>query len=168
MKKIAVLAVLLLVPLSAGSIAPGPADWPSWRGASGLGIGAGTPPIEWSEDRNVRWKTPLPGLGSATPIIWENRIYVLTAIGGEPGPDARPSWRGGAPPTAAVDWVVLAYDTETGAEVWSIEFVESLAQAAAERLEGDAPRLAGDRAHGDRRVGRPESRGSDARNRHVE
>ncbi len=118
MKKIALLAGLLLVPLSVGSIAPTPTDWPSWRGTDGSGIGSGAPPVEWSEERNVRWKTPLPGLGSATPIVWQDRIYVLTAIGGEPDPDARPSWRGSAPPTDSVDWVVLAYDTETGAEVW--------------------------------------------------
>lgn len=118
MKKIALLGGLLLVPLSAGTAAPGATDWPSWRGADGSGIGAGTPPLEWSEERNVRWKTPLPGLGSATPIVWQDRAYVLSAIGGEPDPDARPSWRGSAPPSDSVDWVVLAYDTETGAEVW--------------------------------------------------
>ena len=40
----------------------------------------GNPPTEWSETKNVRWKVEIPGVGSSTPIIWGDRIFLLTAI----------------------------------------------------------------------------------------
>ncbi len=59
-----------------------PSDhWPTWRGPSGAGIATGaTPPVRWSDTQNVRWKTAVPGLGFSTPIVWQDRIYLLTAI----------------------------------------------------------------------------------------
>jgi hypothetical protein len=55
--------------------------WPEWRGPLHTGVApAGDPPVEWSESSNVRWKVPLPGLGSATPVIWDDRLFVLTAV----------------------------------------------------------------------------------------
>ena len=41
------------------------------------------PPVEWSETKNVPWKVEIPGKGSATPVVWGDRIYVLTAVPGE-------------------------------------------------------------------------------------
>ena len=59
----------------------GDGNWPSWRGAAGTGEApGGTPPTEWSEDKNVVWKTPLPGLGNSTPVVWGDRIYLTTAV----------------------------------------------------------------------------------------
>ncbi len=55
--------------------------WPQWRGPHATGVSPhGKPPVEWSENRNIRWKVEIPGEGSATPIIWNDRIFVLTAI----------------------------------------------------------------------------------------
>ena len=53
------------------------------------------PPVEWSETKNVRWKVEIPGKGSATPVVWGDRIYVLTAVPGEKRAPAA------APPPAA-------------------------------------------------------------------
>jgi outer membrane protein assembly factor BamB len=68
--------------------------WGQWRGPRMDGIAPeGNPPIEWSETRNLRWKLALPGLGSSTPVVWKDRLYVLTAIpvgGVEPVPPPRP------------------------------------------------------------------------------
>ena len=36
--------------------------------------------MEWSETKNVKWKVEIPGNGSATPVIWGDTIFVLTAI----------------------------------------------------------------------------------------
>lgn len=55
-------------------------NWPSWRGADGTGVAQGNPPITWSETENVRWKVALPGHGASTPIIWEDKIFILTAV----------------------------------------------------------------------------------------
>jgi outer membrane protein assembly factor BamB len=40
----------------------------------------GDPPIRWSENEHIRWKVPVPGIGHATPVVWGNHIYVLTAV----------------------------------------------------------------------------------------
>jgi len=65
----------------AGPSSMAPGDWPQWRGplASGEAPGA-NPPIEWSETSGVRWKTPIPGMGASTPIVWGDTIYLQTAI----------------------------------------------------------------------------------------
>jgi outer membrane protein assembly factor BamB len=56
-------------------------NWHQWRGPEGTGVAPlGNPPTEWSETKNIRWKVPIPGRGSASPIVWGNRIFVLTAI----------------------------------------------------------------------------------------
>ncbi|HOX58819.1 MAG TPA: PQQ-like beta-propeller repeat protein [Candidatus Paceibacterota bacterium] len=56
-------------------------NWPQWRGPLQNGVAPeATPPITWSETNNVKWKVRLPGGGHATPIIWEDRIFIQTAI----------------------------------------------------------------------------------------
>ncbi len=60
--------------------------WPHWRGPTGNGVAPrADPPIAWSEEKNVRWKLALPGLGNSTPIVWRDRIFVTAAVPfGEP------------------------------------------------------------------------------------
>ena len=41
---------------------------------------AGTPPLKWDPETNVKWKTAIPGRGSASPIVWEDRVFILTAV----------------------------------------------------------------------------------------
>ena len=62
--------------------------WPQWRGPLMTGVAPrATPPLEWSETKNVRWKVAIPGKGSSTPVVWGDRIFVLTAVPtGEPKP----------------------------------------------------------------------------------
>jgi outer membrane protein assembly factor BamB len=38
------------------------------------------PPLRWSETNNIRWKVGIPGAGTATPILWENKLFILTAV----------------------------------------------------------------------------------------
>jgi len=55
-------------------------NWPGWRGPSGNGIsGEKNLPTEWSPTKNVAWKVALPGAAGATPVVWDNRIY-LTSV----------------------------------------------------------------------------------------
>ncbi len=56
-------------------------NWHHWRGpqANGTAVNA-NPPLTWSESENIRWKVSIPGLGHATPIIWEDKIFIQTAI----------------------------------------------------------------------------------------
>ena len=63
-------------------------QWGQWRGPLATGFAAhADPPVEWSETKNVRWKTALPGRGHSSPIVWEDHVYLTTAVPiGEPGP----------------------------------------------------------------------------------
>src|SRR5687767_7542224 len=66
----------------AATVAHAQANWPQWRGPTGTGAAASdaAPPSEWSETKNVKWKVKLPGSGSSTPIVWEDKIFIQTAV----------------------------------------------------------------------------------------
>ena len=56
-------------------------SWPEWRGPNHQGNSSATNiPIEWSESKNVAWRTPIKGRGWSTPVIANGRIWVTTAI----------------------------------------------------------------------------------------
>ena len=56
-------------------------NWPQWRGPLQTGVApAANPPVTWSETNNVKWKVKIPGGGQATPIIWDNWVFIQTAI----------------------------------------------------------------------------------------
>lgn len=56
-------------------------NWPSWRGPLRTGVApSANPPVEWNENKNIRWKTELPGKGHSSPVVWGDSIYVTTAI----------------------------------------------------------------------------------------
>lgn len=55
--------------------------WSQWRGPEMTGVASyGNPPVEWSEAKNIRWKIEIPGKGHASPIVWDDKVFVLTAI----------------------------------------------------------------------------------------
>lgn len=104
-------------------------NWPQWRGpwANGTAPSA-DPPLSWSETHGVRWKLKLPGHGTATPIVWENLVYVLTAVpqdkpAGAASGTTTPSATGGPggmteTSDRAQAFTVLAYDRSTGKPAW--------------------------------------------------
>lgn len=95
--------------------------WPQWRGPLGTGLAPDAdPPVEWSENENVRWKVELPGRGHSTPIVWGDRIFLTAAIPrGEPRPAAH---RDGEHDNEALvreqEFVVLALDRRDGRILW--------------------------------------------------
>ena len=71
--------LLLLVPAGREVCAAEP-NWPRWRGPEQNGHTADAKlPVTWSTD-NILWKTPLPGVGQSSPIIWGNRIFLTSAM----------------------------------------------------------------------------------------
>ncbi len=59
-------------------------NWPEWRGLYNTGAAPlGNTPTEFSETKNIKWKTEIPGKGHATPIIWGNQIILQTAVATE-------------------------------------------------------------------------------------
>jgi outer membrane protein assembly factor BamB len=115
----ALCAAGLLVCLSLDAQTPGEKFWPQWRGPqmSGVSLSA-NPPSEWSESRNVRWKIEIPGRGSASPIVWGDRVYVLTAIPAAKDAGDPHAPRGGLPVRGVHRFVVMAIDRKTGKVVW--------------------------------------------------
>jgi outer membrane protein assembly factor BamB len=55
--------------------------WPDWRGPEGTGVApAGDYPMEWSPNKNIRWRVPLPDRGNGSPVVWGNRVFITQAI----------------------------------------------------------------------------------------
>ena len=82
-------------------------DWPQFRGPSGQGHSTESGlPLEWSESRNVKWKTPVPGLGWSSPVVAEGRVWLTAAVRER---------------NAAASLRAIAFDVETGREVVNTE-----------------------------------------------
>jgi outer membrane protein assembly factor BamB len=89
-------------------------DWPAWRGPAANGVSTtAKPPTEWSESKNVRWKVEIPGRGSASPIVWRDRVYVLTAV-----PAGAELAASHTATKARNRYVVMALERKTGKTVW--------------------------------------------------
>jgi outer membrane protein assembly factor BamB len=57
-------------------------DWSRFRGPGGMGVSDATGlPVEWDQTRNVLWKTPLPGAGASSPIVFGDRVYLTCYTG---------------------------------------------------------------------------------------
>ena len=56
-------------------------DWGHWRGPTGNGVATNaTPPTEWTDTKNVKWKVEIPGKGSGSPVVWKDQVFVVTAV----------------------------------------------------------------------------------------
>ena len=103
-----------------------PNNWHHWRGPDANGVSTtAKPPLEWSPTNNIQWKTPIEGNGSSTPIIWGNKLFILTAINtGEvnptlPRPEDQPKRVFGIThPNTSYEFVVLCLDRHTGKVLW--------------------------------------------------
>jgi len=72
-------ATLFVAASLAGLLPAGAEEWPAWRGPRGDGTSTESRvPLRWSTDENIAWKTPIPGKGHASPIVWGDRIFVTT------------------------------------------------------------------------------------------
>jgi len=56
-------------------------NWPGWRGPRGDGTVRGAPnlPVDFDIAKDTVWKTKIPGVGHASPVIWEDRIFLVSA-----------------------------------------------------------------------------------------
>lgn len=108
-------------------------QWHQWRGPAATGVATtGSPPVEWSETKNVKWKTAIPGLGLSTPIIWEDTIFLTTAIGASAKGKGRfKTLKAGTPQ----NFVVIAVNKNSGKILWQKTAVE---QKPHEGAHGDA------------------------------
>jgi outer membrane protein assembly factor BamB len=124
-------------------------NWPEWRGPSMTGVSqTADPPLTWSETKNIKWKTKIPGRGLATPLVWGEQVFIQTAIpvaeadhpsdpktgpsnaahdnpnksesSGGKSDEPAPRHRGHAipRPTEAYQFVLICVDRRTGKTLW--------------------------------------------------
>ncbi len=103
--------------------------WPQWRGPLGNGVSPdGDPPIHWGEDHNVRFKVEIEGDGLASPIVWDDKIIILSSVAADDGSSAEPQ-RPAQEVVARLEWpprahpirqrfLVTAYSREDGSILW--------------------------------------------------
>ena len=128
-------------------------NWSHWRGDNGNGVaGNAAPPTEWSSTKNVKWKVRIPGQGSGSPIIWEDKVYVVSGVPATtervtaavpstatPVPNQQSDrqrkgqgrsrsrsrgGRGGAP-LQVLHFTVFCFDRATGKQLWKQVAVEA-------------------------------------------
>jgi outer membrane protein assembly factor BamB len=123
-------ALLLLVLLSSAVLA---SDWPQFRGPTGQGHSDERGlPLTWSESKNVRWKTAIPGKGWSSPVVHDDRIWLTTAT--EEGKSLR----------------AISVDRNTGAILVNVEVfrVKSLGKISPKNtFASPTPVLEGDRVY---------------------
>src|SRR5437773_1034705 len=121
MKRVAIL-ILGLVP----AIAVHAQNWPSFRGERASGVANGKPtPTKWDavKGENVLWKVSIPGLSLASPVVWGDRVFIVTAISSDAANEKsfRHGLYGDVEPHADMakhTWKVYALDKRTGKIIW--------------------------------------------------
>jgi outer membrane protein assembly factor BamB len=109
-------------------------NWHQWRGPDATGVATqAEPPLTWSEENNIRFKIEVPGRGSSTPIIWGDRLFLLTSIdtgqvdASLPKPEEQPERLFGITfPNTIYQFVVLCIDRHSGRELWRSVAVEKV------------------------------------------
>ena len=113
--------VLLAMSVVAGWSANTDAEkfWPQWRGPHATGVSRhADPPTVWSETQNIKWKVEIPGRGSSSPVVWGDRIYLLTAVpAGVPAEETHKP-RGAMSPRLPHQYKVLAINRADGKVAW--------------------------------------------------
>lgn len=124
-----ILALMSWVSLSAQNSSIFENNWHAWRGPDATGVAPNSnPPVSWSETSNVRWKVDLPGLGHSTPIVWEDQVFVTTAVRSSDG--TANTYR----------FIVLALDRNDGRILWQTPVTE---EAVTEQTHEDASLASG-------------------------
>ncbi len=81
-------------------------QWAHWRGPTGNGVAPeASPPVEFGPEKNMAWKTEIPGLGSGSPVVWNEQVIVTSAV---------PTGK-----TNEYDFRVFSIDRGTGKVQWS-------------------------------------------------
>jgi outer membrane protein assembly factor BamB len=116
---LAAVATTLVAPVASQPGTTAERFWPQWRGPHASGVSrTANPPTEWSETRNVRWKVEIPGRGSGSPVVWGDRLFLLSAVPVGVQGDASHEPRGHLQPRAVHRFIVLAIDRRTGRVIW--------------------------------------------------
>src|SRR5918993_1494414 len=122
MKRFA-LSLLLLGALASGARAQ-KQNWPPFRGTNASGVTEGkATPAAWdaAKSQNVAWKTPIPGLSHASPVVWGDKVFVITAVSSAAKDETRFGLYGDVEPVKddpKHTYKVYALDKKTGKVAW--------------------------------------------------
>jgi len=111
-------------PPTVASRATGPRNWPSFRGDGTSGNGDGQHAVtEWdvASGKNIKWKTPIPGIANSSPIVWANRIFVTSAFSKTGDNTFRTGLYGDVKPVddlSVHEWKMYCLDKTTGKILW--------------------------------------------------
>src|SRR5256885_7164687 len=120
----AVCLLVSMLPAAAQTGASKETNWPSFRGKDANGVAEGfSGPTTWDVEKstNVRWKTPIPGLGHSSPIVWGNRVFVTSAISGKTKDDLKVGLYGDIESVnddTVHQWNIYCLDKTTGKILW--------------------------------------------------
>jgi outer membrane protein assembly factor BamB len=99
-------------------------NWPGFRGENAAGNGDGQGAVvEWDVDtqQNIRWKTAIPGISNASPVVWGNRVFVVSAISSAGDKTFRTGLYGDVAPVNDLSehtWKIYCLDKATGKILW--------------------------------------------------
>lgn len=102
-------------------------NWHQWRGPEATGVSrTADPPLTWSEDESVQWKVAIEGQGGSSPIVWDDKVVLLTAIDTErvdssktaPEDQTHKNPFGIKYPNTFHQYVVMCLDRTTGKVTW--------------------------------------------------
>src|SRR5512133_3067140 len=99
-------------------------QWSSYRGrlSSGVLDNANLPEsFDLAKMTNIRWKTEIPGLGLSSPVIWDNKLFITSAISQADRDGFRTGIYGDIAPvrdSSVHEWKVYCIDKNTGAMIW--------------------------------------------------
>jgi outer membrane protein assembly factor BamB len=101
-------------------------NWPQFRGANASGVADGKTPTKWDATKNdgIKWKTPIPGLGHSSPIIWGDKLYITTAISGQKDASLRVGLYGDVAPVqddTEHSYHLYCIDKNSGKIIWDKE-----------------------------------------------
>ena len=106
-------------------------DWPSFRGPSASGVAdKQNLPESWdaTTGKHLRWKTAIPGLAHASPIVWRDRVFVTTAVSSRATASFRPGLYGDGDASgdrSVHQWKVYCLDKKTGKILWEKTAIRS-------------------------------------------
>ena len=98
--------------------------WPGFRGDNAAGNGDGQGAVaQWNVEtgQNVLWKTPVPGIATASPIVWGNKVFVVTAVSSKGDKTFRTGLYGDVAPVEDVSehtWKIYCLDRASGKVLW--------------------------------------------------
>jgi outer membrane protein assembly factor BamB len=121
----------LMVCLAACTCFGSTVNWPQFRGPGASGVSEDAAPVTWNVEsgENIKWQAPIPGLGHACPIIWQDRIYIATAVKPGSKPDLKIGLYGDIDSYTEKEthqWRLLCLAKSSGKVVWNNLVLETV------------------------------------------